>query len=97
MFARINHMAMISENYALLERYYRAVFGFKVTARGDHDAEASTVVGDGNVGLNILPRRDGYVGGIDHRHRACPDEGQAREGRHREAALDPPLRQFFRP
>ena len=24
------------------------------------------VVGDGTVGLNILPRRDGYVGGLDH-------------------------------
>jgi catechol 2,3-dioxygenase-like lactoylglutathione lyase family enzyme len=66
MFAQINHMAMISPNYALLERYYRALFGFRVTSRGDHDAEASTVVGDGNVGLNILPRRDGYIGGIDH-------------------------------
>jgi catechol 2,3-dioxygenase-like lactoylglutathione lyase family enzyme len=64
MFARINHMAMISPQYPLLERYYRSLFGF-VNSRGN-DAEASTVVGDGNVGLNILPRRDGYVGGIDH-------------------------------
>ena len=64
MFARINHMAMISPQYPLLERYYRSLFGF-VNSKGN-DAEASTVVGDGNVGLNILPRRDGYVGGIDH-------------------------------
>lgn len=64
MFAKINHMAMISSDYPLLERYYRSLFGFKVSGR--NDPEASTVVGDGNVGLNILPRRDGYVGGIDH-------------------------------
>jgi catechol 2,3-dioxygenase-like lactoylglutathione lyase family enzyme len=64
MFARINHMAMISPQYPMLERYYRSLFGF-VNSKGN-DAESSTVVGDGNVGLNILPRRDGYVGGIDH-------------------------------
>lgn len=64
MFARINHMAMISPQYPLLERYYRSLFGF-VNSKAN-DIEASTVVGDGNVGLNILPRRDGYVGGIDH-------------------------------
>jgi len=64
MFARINHMAMISCQYPMLERYYRSLFGM-VNSKSN-DAEASTVVGDGNVGLNILPRRDGYVGGIDH-------------------------------
>ena len=64
MFAHINHMAMISPQYPLLERYYRSLFGFQHSGR--NDTEASTVVGDGNVGLNILPRRDGYVGGIDH-------------------------------
>jgi predicted enzyme related to lactoylglutathione lyase len=64
MFAQINHMAMISSDYSLLERYYRSLFKF--TNSGRNDPEASTVVGDGNVGLNILPRRDGYIGGIDH-------------------------------
>ena len=64
MFARINHMAMISADYPLLERYYRSLFKFETSGR--NDPEASTVVGDGNVGLNILPRRDGYMGGIDH-------------------------------
>ena len=64
MFARINHMAMISSDYPLLERYYRSLFKFENSGR--NDPEASTVVGDGNVGLNILPRRDGYMGGIDH-------------------------------
>lgn len=64
MFARINHMAMISPDYPLLERYYRSLFKFGNSGR--NDPEASTVVGDGNVGLNILPRRDGYMGGIDH-------------------------------
>lgn len=66
MFAQINHMAMISHQYPVLERFYRAMFKLQTTSRGDHDAEASAVVGDGYVGLNILPRRDGYFGGLDH-------------------------------
>ena len=64
MFAQINHMALISHQYPMLQKYYESVFGFKTSGR--NDAEASSVVGDGNVGLNLLPRRDGYVGGIDH-------------------------------
>ena len=66
MFAQINHMAMISPQYPLLERFYRSHFKFRISERAHHDAEASAIVGDGNVGLNILPRRDGYMGGIDH-------------------------------
>lgn len=66
MASQINHMAVISHQYPTLERFYRAMFKFHTTNRGDHDAEASAVVGDGYVGLNILPRRDGYVGGFDH-------------------------------
>ena len=66
MFAQINHMAMISHQYPLLERFYRSIFKLHTSERANHDAEASAVVGDGYVGLNILPRRDGYMGGIDH-------------------------------
>ncbi len=66
MLAQLNHMAVISHQYPFLERFYRSVFKLETTKRGDHDAEASAVVGDGYVGLNILPRRDGYVGGFDH-------------------------------
>ena len=66
MFAQINHMAMISPQYPMLERFYRSYFKFRISERAHHDAEASAIVGDGNVGLNILPRRDGYMGGLDH-------------------------------
>jgi catechol 2,3-dioxygenase-like lactoylglutathione lyase family enzyme len=66
MFAHLNHMAVISHQYPMLERFYRSHFKFVTAQRGDHDAEASAIVGDGNVGLNILPRRDGYMGGFDH-------------------------------
>jgi predicted enzyme related to lactoylglutathione lyase len=66
MFSQINHMAMISHQYPLLERFYRSIFKLHTSERANHDAEASAVVGDGYVGLNILPRRDGYMGGFDH-------------------------------
>src|SRR5215469_5501124 len=64
MFAQINHMAMISSNYPLLSKFYEGVFGLK--ASGRTSPFSATVYGDGYVGLNIIPRRDGYVGGLDH-------------------------------
>jgi len=64
MFAQINHMAMISPQYPTLGKFYEAVFGLK-TSPNARPSQAVTV-GDGCVGLNIIPRRDGYVGGLDH-------------------------------
>jgi catechol 2,3-dioxygenase-like lactoylglutathione lyase family enzyme len=64
MFAKINHMATISPNYPMLGKFYEAVFGLKTS--GKTSPLGSVVYGDGYVGLNILPKRDGYVGGLDH-------------------------------
>lgn len=64
MFAQINHMATISHQYPMLGKFYEAVFGLKTS--GKTKPTGSVVYGDGYVGLNILPRRDGYVGGLDH-------------------------------
>ncbi len=64
MFAEINHMAMISPNYPLLGKFYEAVFGLKTSSKSRPNG--AVTVGDGRVGLNIIPKRDGYVGGLDH-------------------------------
>jgi len=64
MFAQINHVAIISHQYNMLGSFYEAVFGLKYSGKG-RPASAITI-GDGYVGLNIIPRRDGYIGGIDH-------------------------------
>ena len=64
MFAQINHMAIISPHYPTLEKFYLAVFGLRPSKRQRPGAAATC--GDGYVGLNLIPRRDGYVGGIDH-------------------------------
>ena len=64
MFAQINHMAIISPNYPRLGKFYEAVFGLKPSTKSR--PAAAITIGDGYVGLNLIPRRDGYVAGIDH-------------------------------
>ena len=64
MFAKINHVAIVSENYAQLAQFYEAVFGMKTSAKTR--AGRAVTVGDGYVGLNINPRRAGRSAGLDH-------------------------------
>jgi catechol 2,3-dioxygenase-like lactoylglutathione lyase family enzyme len=65
MFAKINHMAMVSPIYPMLANFYEAFFGLKRSGKSSRPLNAVTV-GDGYVGLNLNPLRDGYVGGLDH-------------------------------
>jgi hypothetical protein len=65
MFAKINHMAMISPIYPMLANFYEAYFGLRRSGKTSRPLNGVTV-GDGHVGLNINPLRDGYVGGLDH-------------------------------
>lgn len=64
MFAQINHVAIISHQYNTLGKFYEAVFGLRYSGPGR--PTTAITIGDGYVGLNLIPRRDGYVGGIDH-------------------------------
>ena len=64
MFAQINHMAMTSAQWPMLGRFYEAVFGLK-TSNKSRPMNGFTL-SDGYCGMNINPRRDGYVGGLDH-------------------------------
>ena len=63
MIARINHVAIISHQYPILGKFYQSLYGMKP---GDSPPESAVSYGDGNVGLQILPRRDGYIAGLDH-------------------------------
>ena len=88
MFAQINHMAIISPHYSLLEKFYQAVFGLKPAKRSRPGASATA--GDGYVGLNLIPRRDGYVGGLDHFGLSVEDVGLVLERmrkKHRRAKI----------
>ena len=64
MFAKINHMAIVSNQYALSGKFYETLFGMKTSA--DARPNAAVVVGDGYVGLNINPRRPSRSAGLDH-------------------------------
>ncbi len=64
MSAHIKHMAIASENYALMGRFYEAAFKLRTSPRAK--PESAVVVGDGYVGLNINPRRAGRQAGFDH-------------------------------
>jgi len=64
MFAKIRHLAIVSDNYALLGKFYEAVFHLR-TSRAARP-ESAVTVGDGYVGLNINPRRAGRQAGLDH-------------------------------
>ena len=64
MFAKLNHVAIVSENYAQLCKFYEAAFGMTTSSK-TRPARAVTVR-DGYVGLNINPRRAGRAAGFDH-------------------------------
>ncbi|MBM3607196.1 MAG: VOC family protein [Alphaproteobacteria bacterium] len=64
MFAKINHVAIISERYTLLSSFYQAAFAMKTSDK--HRPTRAVTVGDGYVGLNINPRKAGRPAGLDH-------------------------------
>src|SRR5690349_10248647 len=64
MFSKINHVAIVSPDYAQLAQFYIAAFGMK-TSDKTRPGRAVTV-GDGYVGLNINPRKAGRAATLDH-------------------------------
>src|SRR3954471_3062182 len=64
MFSKINHVAIVSEDYAQLAQFYIAAFGMKTSDKAR--SGRAVTVGDGYVGLNINPRRAGRAAGLDH-------------------------------
>ena len=63
MFAKINHVAIMSSNFTLQSQFYEILFGMK---RAEGPSQGAITVGDGYVGLNINPRKPGRPGGLDH-------------------------------
>src|ERR1051326_2101371 len=64
LFAKINHVAIVSERYALLAAFYQSLFG--MAASEQTRPNRAITVGDGYVGLNINPRKAGRPAGLDH-------------------------------
>jgi catechol 2,3-dioxygenase-like lactoylglutathione lyase family enzyme len=65
MSARINHIGITSDLYAMNARFYEALFGMKTGKKALPPARAISV-GDGYVGMTHIPRRDGRTSGLDH-------------------------------
>ena len=65
MFAKINHVAASSQQYALLAKFYETVFGMKSSPK--LRSGRAVTVGDGYVGFNINPRKVGRGAGLDGR------------------------------
>ena len=42
MFAKINHVAMVSTNYAMLGKFYEVLFGMKTSANGRPESAVSS-------------------------------------------------------
>jgi catechol 2,3-dioxygenase-like lactoylglutathione lyase family enzyme len=64
MAAKLKHIALVSDNYAVQGKFYEAAFGMRTAA--DPRPERAVTVGDGYVGLNINPRKPGRPAGLDH-------------------------------
>ena len=63
--SKLNHLAITTDNYTTLGMFYRAYFD--MTVSGDTDRERRAIsVGDGYVGITLIPRRSGRRAGIDH-------------------------------
>lgn len=71
MVAQIKHIAIITDRYTLMARFYEAVFGLW-TFPGKVEA-AAMGVSDGHVGLNFNLRPPGRQAGIDHFGFECED------------------------
>jgi catechol 2,3-dioxygenase-like lactoylglutathione lyase family enzyme len=64
MASKINHVAILSRNFAVESRFYEAIFGMKTSPRSRPTRAVS--IGDGYVGMNINPRRAGRPSRLDH-------------------------------
>jgi catechol 2,3-dioxygenase-like lactoylglutathione lyase family enzyme len=66
MFAKLKHIAIVSDRFALLGNFYETAFGMKQSASSTDRPRGAATVGDGYVGLNINSRAPGRQSGLDH-------------------------------
>ncbi|HEX2929407.1 MAG TPA: VOC family protein [Candidatus Binatia bacterium] len=72
MLTRIQHAAMVSENFVREAKFYEAVFGMKRSKPGSAEEEKAirtnyaVSISDGYVGVTVIGRKPGYVPGLHH-------------------------------
>src|SRR6202453_945360 len=65
MFAKLNHVALISDNYGAQSIFYKALVDLKTSSSTKFESTPITI-GDGYVGMNIIPRFPGRHAGFEH-------------------------------
>ncbi|HEY7316319.1 MAG TPA: VOC family protein [Candidatus Binatia bacterium] len=72
MLSRIQHAAIVSENFVREAKFYETVFGMKRSKPGSAEEEKAiktnyaVSIGDGYVGVTVIGRKPGYVPGLHH-------------------------------
>ncbi len=72
MLTRIQHFAIVSENFVREARFYESVFGMKRSKPGSEEEQKAirtnyaVSISDGYVGVTMIGRKPGYVPGLHH-------------------------------
>src|SRR5574342_337482 len=72
MLTRIQHAAIVSENFVREAKFYESVFGMKRSKPGSAEEERAirtnyaVSISDGYVGVTMIGRKPGYVPGLHH-------------------------------
>jgi len=72
MLAKIQHAAIVSENFVREAKFYESVFGMKRAKPGSVEEEKAirtnyaVSISDGYVGVTVIGRKPGYVPGLHH-------------------------------
>src|SRR5262245_6485822 len=72
MLTRIQHAAIVSENFVREAKFYEVVFGMKRSKPGSEEEQKAirtnyaVSISDGYVGVTVIGRKPGYVPGLHH-------------------------------
>lgn len=72
MLTRIQHFAIVSENFVREAKFYESVFGMKRSKPGSAEEQKAIrmnyamSISDGYVGVTVIGRKPGYVPGLHH-------------------------------
>jgi catechol 2,3-dioxygenase-like lactoylglutathione lyase family enzyme len=83
MLTRIQHAAIVSENFVREAKFYEAVFGMKRSKPGSEEEHKAirtnyaVSISDGYVGVTVIGRKPGYVPGLHHFGVDVDDVGEA--------------------
>lgn len=72
MLTRIQHFAIVSENFVREAKFYESAFGMKRSKPGSEEEEKAirtnyaVSISDGYVGVTMIGRKPGYIPGLHH-------------------------------